>query len=54
MVFSCIIKTKSCATTEILGGDKLGGQSGGGEGKEGEGSNTRGHVVTLSKKENPV
>jgi hypothetical protein len=36
MVYSCIIKTKWCATSEISGGDKLGGQSGRGEGKEGE------------------
>jgi hypothetical protein len=48
MVFSCIIKTKWCATSEISGGDELGGQSGGGGGKEGEGRDARGHVVTCT------
>jgi hypothetical protein len=48
MVFSCIIKTKWCATSEISRGDELGGRGGRGGGKEGEGHDTRGHVVTCA------
>jgi len=34
-VFSCIIKTKWCSTSKILGGDEGGGQSGKGGGEMG-------------------
>jgi hypothetical protein len=47
MVFSCIIKTKWCATSKISGGDKLGGRSSRGGGKEGEGRNAMREVTKI-------